>query len=510
MSLAKAELWELENPPNQEARANPQTIDGTMREVQFNPASLRLGRRNVHDPGQNTGRPARQFNGNASDTYTLEFHFDTADEDGGGGEPVSVRERTAIVERYVQPGTRNATPPRLRFVWGDLIIDGVVESLDLEFDLFAANGYPLRAKATMTIKGQDSLREVVPETTSEAGRNQSRANDSGSGTPGSGSGGGPSEASALADESPAEFAARLGLDPSAWRGLGFDLDLGIEVGAGMSLTAGASVSFGANISASVGIGAHVGIDAGVDVSLAASFGLEADVSIKAGATAKFSGGASASLGAGFRLSAAGGVEAAIELQRGHEAAAAALHASAAFGGPTLSSGFVEAARPSMTPSSTGAGRSSAGGSLGPSAGGSLGPSAAGAPPAGPTQPQQSRTPLLHGGKRASGQVDAEPAPAPPRADTRAVSYGFGLPLRPQVTVPGRPGRTRPHEREQLDEPRVATRRAQAPWTALAPDDPGRRAADRIQQERRPQAGCNPCRCDPGVPWSIEDDPGGHS
>src|SRR5690606_2850739 len=109
---------------------------GTEQDVQFNPATLRLSLKNVHDANENRGRQVRQHLGADSETYTLELQFDSADQ-ARGGEPLSVRSKTWVVERYLQPRAPGVQPPRLRFTWGDFIVDGSVESLELEFDHFA-------------------------------------------------------------------------------------------------------------------------------------------------------------------------------------------------------------------------------------------------------------------------------------------------------------------------------------------------------------------------------------
>ncbi|HLT34679.1 MAG TPA: hypothetical protein VK034_00305 [Enhygromyxa sp.] len=463
MELEKATLCELDNRRGRESRTSPREV-GDPIPVQFNPSTLKLVLKNVHDRGENEGRQVRQFMGKSSDTYTLELHFDSADEgrdDGEGNfEPISVREKTQLVERFLKPGRRNATPPRLRFHWGDFIIDGVLDSLDLQFDHFAANGLPLRAKATLTLKQQDSSYEVLPESETEAGNSDTRPTDSAGGQPGQGGAGGPNEATAQGGETPAELAARLGLDPLAWRGLDIDLDLSLEAGVGLSLAAGVSVGFDASLGVSAGLGVHVGFEADVSASLEASFGLsvEGSASLSAGATASFSAAAgaraSAEVGAGFRLSAAGGVEAAIEATASIAAAAAAASASAAFSS-------TDQPRATLAPT-----------------------------PSGPSRPSQARKPLARVEHRLGARVEHEVAPPLPRVDPRAVSYGRGVPLNQRVRTRAD---GRPHERKPTVEPPLAAHPSQAPWVALPVVDRGRRAADVEQDRRRPSSSCD-CSC----------------
>jgi len=303
-ALEKAKLQEVS------ADANETTI-GDPVSVQFNPTSLKLKLTNKVEGGRARARQRRQHSGSGSTVLTMELVFDSAD-DGTDAAPVSVRTKTAIVEKYVVPLTDGSeTPPRLRFEWNDLVVSGIVESLDIDFDLFAADGTPLRAKVSLSIKEQEAKYQFL-----EAGagnRNSSNTNLASEGNPSSSqpgggtndpSGGGNNSsdrsATALEGESPAEFAARQGLDPSAWRGL--DVDLGLD----LSLEAGVEIGFSAGLSLNAGVGITAGIQAGVDISLEAAVGL--NVSASANATA----GMSADTAAGFALSSAGGVSAAIE------------------------------------------------------------------------------------------------------------------------------------------------------------------------------------------------------
>nr|MCH9683300.1 hypothetical protein [Deltaproteobacteria bacterium] len=263
--LEKAKLSILEG---KSSTAKPKA--GTEVPVQFNPATLKLTLTNKHEGGQTFSRQVRQYTGSSSASYSLELEFDSADEANSDQTPLSVRDKTWIVERYLEPTKGGGAPPRLRFSWGDLIIDGVVESLDLEFDHFASNGVPLRAKATLSLKEQKNAYKVIPAKASK--QKPPTPGGSSNGTPGGGNkdaGEGKHSDVALEGETPPEFAARQGLDPEAWRGLGF----GAGVGAGIGLAAGAEIGFSAGATVSAGLGVHVGFSAGVSASLDASFGL---------------------------------------------------------------------------------------------------------------------------------------------------------------------------------------------------------------------------------------------
>jgi hypothetical protein len=384
MALAKASLQALTGA------AKP-TEDGAPFDVQFNPATLHLQMTNNVEGGEARHRPAQQFTGTSSTTLTLDLHFDTADE-GSNGTFKNVREKSAIVRRFVTPakGASKQAPPRVRFLWGDFVFIGVVTSVNEDIDLFSAQGVPLHSKCTVTIKEQDprfaalamGAGAATGANAVPAGANPSSANGGGGsngstgggsapgggGPGGAGPGGGPAPgtdrtAAAIGGESAAEFAARMGVDPSAWRGLA------AGVGSPLSLSAGLEIDFSSGLSSAPGIGVSAGVASGASASPEAALGLAP----AAGA----GGGAGAASAQGFALAAAGGVGAALQTAQIAKAAAAVAQAREAFAVPPA-----------------------------PAAGA---PASAGAAPA-----------------------PAAPAPPPPVADPRTTGFGFGVPLRPTV------------------------------------------------------------------------------
>src|SRR3954465_7129634 len=133
--------------------ASPPSAGPTMT-VQINPATLRLQMASTVDFGKDAGRQKIQYQGSTS-TLSFDLVFDPADE-GTTKEPVDVRTRTRQLERFVLPAMKQAkaVPPRLRFTYGSFSVIGVMTALDQDFDFFAANGVPLRAKCAVTIKEQ--------------------------------------------------------------------------------------------------------------------------------------------------------------------------------------------------------------------------------------------------------------------------------------------------------------------------------------------------------------------
>lgn len=230
--LAKATLTEL--------NASNRTV-GEPLAVQFNPASLRLQLSNRSSGGAQAGSPARQRAGEGSLSLSFDLQFDTADE-GTAEAPVSVLRKTAPVERFVRPrgnAPGEEAPPRVQFEWGGVKVQGVMESLSLDLDLFAFDGTPLRARCAVQIKGQDPSYACAPQgagaggSASQAAVNaalQSIANVQGLmqgaaladalGQNLSGVAKGlDSVTRALSGESLPQLAQRAGLDPKAWRDL---------------------------------------------------------------------------------------------------------------------------------------------------------------------------------------------------------------------------------------------------------------------------------------------------
>ena len=307
-------------------------------DVQFNPTSLRVQISNRTAGGQQAGAQARQRPGTGEMQVSFDLVFDTADE-GTTDEPVDVLKRTASVERFVRPrGTQpgQEAPPRVAFEWGSFQVQGVMESANIDLDFFDASGVPLRAKVSVTIKGQDPRWAYEPDPRLAAGA----ANASGDGggrqagsgpaalqAPPGGAGGLPAGApgtqgakgpvqqllQAMPGESLAQLAARAGVAASAWRAL--SASGGVAVGS-QGLALGQEVSVPAGLGGGQGGGLATGRQtAGRDPGRTA-----AQLPLTAGAS-----GTSSSSGAvatpavqqGQALAALGGVGGAI--QQRHDA-----------------------------------------------------------------------------------------------------------------------------------------------------------------------------------------------
>lgn len=494
--LLKATLQEVSSDSSQKAIGDPVP-------VQFNPSSLKLKLQNKTDGGRSRGRQRRQHNGASSTVLSMDLVFDTADE-GTDETPVSVRTKTSIVEKYVLPKEDTSdAPPRLQFQWDELIIAGIVESVDIDFDHFASNGAPLRAKVSLSIKEQEPKYTYVEGAAGAAAKDSSNASTAGSGggndsQPGTGTNtdnntdNSDRSAPALEGESPSDFLARQGLDPSAWRGLGVDLS------AGLSLQAGVEVGFSAGLSASVGVGVSLGVHAQASVSLEASLGVSAsavfsgtaaaNVNASASASASASAGGSSSSvagvsssttvngdAAGLALSAAGGIQSAMETVKITETAAASSSAKASFG---LSGGSVSGAVMSNTASSASAGSAN-----------TVSTTASASSTTVSQTPRQSPTSLSSQGESASDSTTATTSVSLPKADPRSASYGYGVPLRPvyptalvqQDTVVCKSTAT---TKRSDGGPQFRKQKTTPAWEALPKRDSARKIADAAQASRR--------------------------
>jgi hypothetical protein len=117
--------------------------------LRFNPTDYKLSKSNtfaeITIPGLES--PPVQYVRGGSESLSIEALVDTSD---------TVEDvRTRYVERLralMTPDSREHAPPIVRFVWGRSVFTGVMEKLDITYQLFLPDGVPLRAKLEMTLK----------------------------------------------------------------------------------------------------------------------------------------------------------------------------------------------------------------------------------------------------------------------------------------------------------------------------------------------------------------------
>jgi hypothetical protein len=236
-------------------------LDGIAFPVQFNPATLKISRRNNVDRSGTTAKTQKaQRPSSEPATLTFDLEFDTA-EQGTARERVDVRKWTALVRQFVElpPAPGKGPPPAVQFQWGSLVFKGIIEQLTEELDHFAPDGTPLHAKVNVTISEQDFALEALQ---GEAAKDAKAARDPGATNPGTSPGSSGTDkpvqvVDALDGESAQQLLSRLGKDPAAWRAAMSDLD------SPLGLTAGEAVPLGIEVDAGPGIGvtAHFTADA---------------------------------------------------------------------------------------------------------------------------------------------------------------------------------------------------------------------------------------------------------
>jgi LysM repeat protein len=124
----------------------------------FNPATLTVALANRWQGDETPGKsaPDLYFAGTTSGSFDTELVFDTTDT----GKPVTDYTSKLVHVMRIDPSlpghdaSRNrGRPPWIRFHWGDLhSFKSVVERLQLSFTYFGADGTPLRARASITLR----------------------------------------------------------------------------------------------------------------------------------------------------------------------------------------------------------------------------------------------------------------------------------------------------------------------------------------------------------------------
>ena len=161
--LAKAKLIEL--VPNGE-----DWIEGGHEvAVQFNPPSLKVRYSNQISGGDQAGGSPKQFVGQSTTSMSIELWWDSAEEGS------DVREKTQGVAYFIQPkkdtqdGQEVKIPPRVRFLWGSFLFDGIVTGLDESLEYFSELGIPLRASTSISLSEQAFQFTISPTGAGGAG-----------------------------------------------------------------------------------------------------------------------------------------------------------------------------------------------------------------------------------------------------------------------------------------------------------------------------------------------------
>ncbi|MBP2330401.1 hypothetical protein JOF56_010786 [Kibdelosporangium banguiense] len=129
--------------------------------LRFNPTDYKLSKSNtfaeIAIPGLET--PPLQYVRGGSETLNLQALVDTSDT----LENVRVRYVDAL-RNLMRPDRREHAPPIVRFVWDEAVFTGVMEKLDVNYQLFRQDGVPLRAQLDLSLKEYRPAAVQVAET----------------------------------------------------------------------------------------------------------------------------------------------------------------------------------------------------------------------------------------------------------------------------------------------------------------------------------------------------------
>jgi hypothetical protein len=421
--LKEIKAGTAEKPPTVQPDGDPIT-------VQFNPTSLKIERSNDTSGGADTRAQRRHRPNEGHATLSLDLEYDTA-EGGPDGEPLDVRTLTQDLRQFTDPPKNDPkkAPPRMRFIWGNLTFDGIVTRISEDIDYFDGDGLALRAKVSLTITGQD---EALESNAAGPGARQDDGTPPGGETNATGPGSKPSNkpdtaADAQDGESVQQALSRLGLDPAAWRsamtglssplglsaGVQLQVDASVTAGAGLGVTAGFSAGVTAGTSAGLSVAASAGLAAAVTAGVSAGAGVAAGVTAGAGAASGLGLSAGAAAAAGAGLAGGGTVGASAQADTGF--------ALAAVGG-------VDAAAQGVLAAQVDAGVTAARGSFAVP-----GSAAAPADLSGGTGITAGATASLSAGASASAAAGIVVRDRP-QVDTRAMTFGRGVPLKPPVSM----------------------------------------------------------------------------
>jgi len=106
--------------------------------------------------------PPVQFTMGERKRLSMELFFDTSEE------KTDVREYTAKLEGLMMVNAQEHRPPVLRFSWGNLSFDCVLEDLVQRFTLFRDDGTPMRAILKVVFKEYATAAKQLSETRRES------------------------------------------------------------------------------------------------------------------------------------------------------------------------------------------------------------------------------------------------------------------------------------------------------------------------------------------------------
>lgn len=129
--------------------------------VQYNPREFTVEKSVTWEEAQTQGQSSNpiQFQKGSPMTASMELLFDTtADDPPGNVQKVWVDSLLSLTNANVTPTSGEAAelgkqrPPSLQFTWGTFTMKCVIESVNVTYLMFAAEGHAVRARCTVKLK----------------------------------------------------------------------------------------------------------------------------------------------------------------------------------------------------------------------------------------------------------------------------------------------------------------------------------------------------------------------
>src|ERR1044072_8085433 len=132
---------------------------GEQAKVIFNPAeySLEKGNQFSSAPLPGLSNPVLSFVNGDADILTMELFFDTYTNKGAS----DVRDETDKIARLLEIDPVLHAAPPVKFVWGKLIFQAIIERLSQRFTMFREDGVPVRATLNVTFKEYRTIKDQL-------------------------------------------------------------------------------------------------------------------------------------------------------------------------------------------------------------------------------------------------------------------------------------------------------------------------------------------------------------
>lgn len=146
---------------------NRSVDSGSKINVDFNPSSYTINGQVDYQAGSmDSGTKLNiEFNHLQSPhaTFSTELTFDCYKHGESEDSMPNVNDKLKKLRVMMRKESELHAPPNIIFVWGDLSFVGVITSLNETYTMFLSNGKPVRAKATISIKGcrAEDLKPIV-------------------------------------------------------------------------------------------------------------------------------------------------------------------------------------------------------------------------------------------------------------------------------------------------------------------------------------------------------------